>query len=292
MTPLNVAIVLMSGLFIIGYHKKWKVFKAWLIPVGMFFGGFVLNLAAPGNYVRAAETSGYNPIKAIMVSFYYCLDFVIDEWTTWPILVGSVFLSVLFWKMPGKCNFSFAYPGIVVLYGFCVISAMFTPPLFAVGNVEAPRIQALTFAMYILVHTLSLGYVIGWLKRKWERRDIRVQSEDNKFSINEGVCLIGLLVFFGGATLLTVIPDPHYFTFSSALTDLANGSAKAYGDAQKERIELYNSGEQDVAVEPLPAQPKLLYFSDIKPDPLDWENGALCRYYGMNSVRVEENASE
>ena len=59
-----------------------------------------------------------------------------------------------------------------------------------------------------------------------------------------------------------------------------------------QRMELYNSGEQDVVVQPLPAQPKLLYFSDIKSDPLDWENGGLCRYYGMNSVRVEEKATK
>ena len=71
------------------------------------------------------------------------------------------------------------------------------------------------------------------------------------------------------------------------MTDLANGSAKAYGDALKERIEIYRSGDKDAVVEPLTAQPQLLYFSDIKEDPEDWENRGLCRFYGIDSVRVE-----
>ena len=43
-----------------------------------------------------------------------------------------------------------------------------------------------------------------------------------------------------------------------------------------------------MVVEPLSARPALLYFSDIKPDPRDWENGGLCRFYGIDSVRVKE----
>ena len=85
-----------------------------------------------------------------------------------------------------------------------------------------------------------------------------------------------------------MIPEPHYFTASSAVTDLANGSARVYGTQRRERMELYLSGETDVVVEPLSARPALLYFSDIKPDPQDWENGGLCRFYGIDSVRVKE----
>ena len=84
-----------------------------------------------------------------------------------------------------------------------------------------------------------------------------------------------------------MIPEPHFFAFSSALTDISDGSVKAYGEALEERIEIYRSGEKDVVVEPLPAQPHLLYFSDIKKDPEYWENKGLCKFYGMDSVRVE-----
>ena len=69
------------------------------------------------------------------------------------------------------------------------------------------------------------------------------------------------------------------------MTDLLNGSAKVYGQALKERAELYNSGEKDIIVEALETEPKLLYFSDITDDTEDWQNRGLSRYYGLNSVR-------
>ena len=72
-------------------------------------------------------------------------------------------------------------------------------------------------------------------------------------------------------------------------TDLLNGSAAAYGDALKERMEIYRSGgEGIIEVESLPTQPVLLYFSDIKEDSEDWENKGLSRYYGFEGVVVRK----
>jgi hypothetical protein len=163
---------------------------------------------------------------------------------------------------------------------------MMTPPLFAVGSIEAARLQALTFTMYILVLTLCTGYVTGWCRKKLEGIRAAKGQEETGFSVNQIWCILCCLCFFALASIITVIPEPHYFTFSSALTDIANGSAKEYGDVLKARIEIYHSGEKDVTVSPLTAWPELLYFSDIKEDTEDWENRGLCRYYGIDSVRV------
>lgn len=280
LTALNVAVVLLAATGFISYQKKWKEYRAIVIPVVLFFLGFLLNIAAPGNWVRAEGASGMNPIKAVLVSFYYCLDYCLGKWLGWPIVILVIFLVPLFWHMAGKTEFPFRYPIAAVLFGYCLVSAMLTPSLFAVGNVDAARLQALTFTMYILVLTLCVGYVTGWARKKMERKG----SAD--FSANEIWCLLGCILFFGFASVLTVIPEPHYFVFSSAVTDIVNGNAKAYGDALKERMELYNSGEKNIEVRPLPCQPELLYFSDIKEDPEDWENKGICRFYGLESVKL------
>lgn len=288
MTALNGAVVLLVAIGFLTVQKKWSRYKGHIVPIGFFYLGFLLNVAAPGNWVRAEGASGMNPAKAVFISFYYCLDYCINEWSGWPVFLLALALIPLFFHMTGKTKFRFRYPIIVVLFGFCLVSAMMTPPLFAVGNMEAARLQALTYAMYILVLTLCVGYVTGWVRKKTElaaeKKEVQGQ---NCFSVNEIRCILCCLLVFAFASLITVIPEPHYFTFSSALTDLANGSAKAYGDALEERMEIYQSGEKDVVVEPLPAQPKLLYFSDIKEDPEDWENRGLCRFYGIDSVRIE-----
>ena len=288
MTALNGAVVLLVAIGFLTVQKKWSRYKGHIVPIGFFYLGFLLNVAAPGNWVRAEGASGMNPAKAVFISFYYCLDYCINEWSGWPVFLLALALIPLFFHMTGKTKFRFRYPIIVVLFGFCLVSAMMTPPLFAVGNMEAARLQALTYAMYILVLTLCVGYVTGWVRKKTElaaeKKEVQGQ---NCFSVNEIRCILCCLLVFAFASLITVLPEPHYFTFSSALTDLANGSAKAYGDALEERMEIYQSGEKDVVVEPLPAQPKLLYFSDIKEDPEDWENRGLCRFYGIDSVRIE-----
>lgn len=286
MTALNVAVVLLVVIGFLAFLKKWKKYKPLLIPIGMFYLGFILNVAAPGNWVRASGTSGMNPVKAVGVSFYYCLDYCMGKWSGWPVVIMVIALIPLFWHLTKETEFQFGYPLIVVFFGYCLVSAMMTPPLFAVGNIEAGRLQALTFSMYILVLTLCVGYVTGWIRKKIEKKC--GLSRISQFSPSQIWCLLGCIVFLGIGSTIMIIPDPHYYTFSSALTDIFSGSAKAYGDALEERATLYNSGECIVEVEALPSQPQLLYFSDIKSDTEDWENRGLCRFYGLEAVKVKE----
>lgn len=295
MTALNGAVVILAAAGFITFQKKWAEYKLLGIPMGFYYLGFILNVAAPGNWVRAEGASGLNPIKAVFVSFYYCLDYCISEWSGWPVILLVIVLIPLFWKMAENTRFQFAYPLVVVLFGYCLVSAMMTPPLFAVGNMEAARLQALTYTMYILVLTLCVGYVTGWARKKAEgiaerKQETQKGQIENKlgFSPNQIWCILGCLVFFALASAFMIIPEPHYFTFSSALTDIVSGSAREYGDALKERMIIYNSGEKNIVVEPLPTRPALLYFSDIKEDQEDWENRGLCRFYGIDSVRVKE----
>ena len=291
MTALNVAIVLVIAAGALAYKKKWKEYKAFALPMGMFFLGFLLNIAAPGNRVRGSSVSGVNPIKAVFVSFYYCLDYCISEWSGWPVALLILVLVPLFWNMARKTKFKFPCPIVIVLLGYCLVSAMMTPPVFALGNVEADRLKALTFTMYILVLTLCIGYVTGWVRKKTEKgNEEKKNAGESRFAVNEIWCLFSCLLFFAFASIVTVIPEPHYFTASSAMADLADGSARDYGNALKERMELYQSGGKNVVVEPLPCHPRLLYFSDIKEDPEDWENKALCRFYGMESVMVRKDS--
>lgn len=289
LTALNVAVILLVVIGFISYKRKWKEYRGFAFPIGMFFLGFLLNVAAPGNWVRAEGANGMNPVKAILVSFYYCLDYCLGEWLSWPVIVLVIILIPLFWHMAERTKFRFQYPVVVVFFGYCVVSAMMTPPLFAVGNIEAARLQALTFTMYILVFALCVGYVTGWARKRVEKNICIVKEtgvEREKFSVNEIWCIVSCILFVGFASVITVIPEPHYFSFSSAMTDLVNGNAQVYGEALEKRMEQYYSGEKNIIVEPLPCQPELLYFSDIKEDPEDWENRGICRFYGLESVKV------
>lgn len=290
LTALNVAIILLTAIGCITYQKKWKKYRVLAVPIGLFFLGFLLNVAAPGNWVRADSIEGMNPIKAVFVSLYYGLLLCLDQWLRWPIILMVILLIPLFWHMARRTAFAFRYPFIIVAFGYGVVSAMLTPALFAVGNIAAMRLQALTFAMFILVLTLCVGYVTGWARKRLEQgRQIKeAVAESTGFTRDEAGWLLGGLVFFTAASLIIAVPDPQYFAAASAMKDLISGDAKAYGDTLKARIEIYNSGEKNVEVNVLPACPELLYFDDIDGDPRNWKNQGVCRYYGIDSVTVKE----
>lgn len=283
-TALNVAIILSVALFYLLVTGKWRENKRIFFPICLFYLGFLCNIAAPGNWVRSESSHGMNPIKAIMVSLLYTLEYCFGEWMEWPILFMIIILIPFLWKLVKKTNYSFSYPIVIVLFGFGLVAAMMTPPLFAVGNVEAQRLQAITYTMYMLVLVLCETYIIGWFQKKFKL----IKNEGSRFSIDTIVFFLVCSLLFFVAAGLQVISEPHYFTVSSAMTDLLNGSARAYGESQKVRIQLYHSGELDIVVEPLKTMPVLLYFSDISEDSGDWQNRGLCKYYGLNSVRKEK----
>lgn len=283
MTMLNAAIVLLVMIGIMTYRKKWKEHLGLLFPIGSFFIGFVLAIIAPGNFVRAGAAAGMNPLKAIMVSLYGCLDLAVDEWTSWPLIVMVIAMVPLFWHIAEKSDFTFRYPVVVVFFGYGLVSAMLTPPLFALGNMEAGRIQAMLFFMYVLVLTLCVGYITGWAQKKYHPC-----SEINE---KAGIwCLLGCFAFLLFGSLITVIPEPHYYSATSAMTDLLNGSAGVYGAEQRGRTELYHDRSNDmVEVDDFSEKPSLLFFSDITADENDWTNKGVARFYDLETVVIKKD---
>ena len=283
MTMLNAAIVLLVMIGIMTYRQKWQEHLGLLLPIGTFFVGFVLAVIAPGNFARAGAAQGMNPIKAILVSLYGCLDLAVDEWTSWPLIVIVIAMVPLFWHIAEKSDFTFRYPVVVVLFGYGLVSAMLTPPLFALGNMEAGRIQAMLFFMYVLVLTLCVGYITGWAQKKYHPC-----SEINE---KAGIwCLLGCFAFLLFGSLITVIPEPHYYSATSAMTDLLNGSAGVYGAEQRGRTELYHDRNNDmVEVDDFSAKPSLLFFSDITADENDWTNKGVARFYDLETVVIKKD---
>lgn len=288
MTALNVAIVLLAAIGGIVYRGAGKRVGRLFIPMGLFYFGFLLNVAAPGNWVRAADAAGMGAVKAVLVSFYTCLDLAVSEWTTWPVLVLLIVAIPFFWHMAEKTEFQFPNPLLVCFFGYCLVSAMMTPPFFAVGNIGAGRLQALTYLMYILVLTLCVGYGTGWARKKVEQQ-ITLFSDVKRLPVVGSWCVFCCLVAFLAGSVLMVVPEPHYYTCTSAVADLVNGSAKTYGEEMQQRTKLYNSGSTGVIeVEPLSVHPTLLYFSDIQDEKNYWENLGLSRFYGLDGVVVKK----
>lgn len=285
MLMLNIAVVLLFVMGVISYQKKWKDAGCFIPSFAGFYLGMLLNIVAPGNFVRAQVSQGMNPIKAILISLHYGMERCVSLWTQWPVLLCFIVIAFLAWIMTANSRFEYSSPLLVVFLSYCLTSAMMTPPLFVKANVEAGRMQAITFFVYITFAVISIVYVVGWCRKKFDGYVNRNMEDTVSFSPNFKwflAFMAGVMIWGSG---LAIIPSPHYYTFSSALTDICNGNAKLYHDTLVERTELYySSKEKIVEVESLPVEPQLLFFSDISTDVNDWENQGVARYLGIEGV--------
>lgn len=286
MSSLNGAIVVLTTIGMITWQKEWKKYKLLLIPLVFYLASFVLSMAAPGDWVRMQYTTSMNPVKAVLVSLYYTFSRAVNEWTTWSVILLELMTIPFFWKLAKSIKFKVRYPILVIAFGYGVVSAMMTPPLFAVSSIEAGRIQGLVYWMYILVLTLCVGYAVAWGYQKLYgvTGDNEVLNK-NELSNNSCVFLLACIVFFAWGAGLTLLPDDHYFTMTSAITDMRNGKAQGFAEEMQERVELYENSETGIVeVYELENQPELLFFSDIKPDSSDWENNAVAKYFDLKEV--------
>lgn len=312
MTALTVAIVLVLAVFLLWKNGALGRQKVLLVPIACFFVGFLASCLAPGNSYRSEITQGMGAVKAILISLYYFFDYCVSDWTTWAVAAGFLLMVPFIWKMVGDTEFTFPYPLLVFLLGYGLTSANVTPPLYAIGNIGAGRLQAIFFIQYILLMGLCLIYGLGWLQKYLEGKGLgkrRIAETEENSAVEKkdtetgkqsdakvmcfsapafrGIVLLSLFIVFASALCIHV--DPYYYTSSSAMTDLLNGSARAYGEAYEARTKiLLDDTVKDVVFEKLPAEPQLLFFSDLTEDKDSWENKAVAKYYGKDSVVVKK----
>ncbi len=277
----SLCVSMFTVLFIIFVFVKKKD-KPLLIPALVNLLAFALSCFAPGNNVRGEAVNGFGPVKTIFISIYYVMDYCLDKWTTWAVLLLLVMAVPFMWKLADKCSLSFKYPIAVLFFGYAFVAANVAPPVFSLGNIEAGRLQALFFVQYILVLVLCEYYVIGWVKRILQRAG---DMDSSVLSRNLSGLFAVAAALFVVLAAMNVKPVPDYFTSSSALEDILNGHAAYFRKQNLERkAALLDDSVQDVVLDYYEYEPDLLYYMDITPDALDWTNKSMGRYYGKRSV--------
>lgn len=282
MTSLTGAMfTVLFGIAVFILKKDKKV----LIPCVINLIAFLLSIIAPGNSVRGSIINGFGPVKTVLISIYYVLDYCMDKWTTWAVLLLLLMMVPFMWKMAKECPLSFKYPVQVLFAAYTFAAANVAPPIYSLANIGAGRLQATFFFQYILLVVLSLFYVIGWIRTKVEKTG----KMEDEMSLNLGkgfgaffAVVAALFIVFSG---FTVIPDPDYFSSTCALEDMMNGHAQRFRQQNLERrAVLRDESVSDVVLDYYEYEPDLLFYADITTDPKDWTNNSVARYYGKNSV--------
>ncbi|MDY2949404.1 MAG: hypothetical protein SOS94_05750, partial [Lachnospiraceae bacterium] len=167
------------------------------------------------------------------------------------------------------------------------------PALYAQGNMDAGRIQSTFWLHAVLVLLLLEWYLVGGLYRRFskEQNASAVSCLQNASAVSclrngAGGFVRAILLFFIVFSLLAVKGNPDFYTGTSAVSELLDGSAAQYGRENEERLRiLKNPREQDAVLPRYTVQPNLLYFEDVSEDPDDWINQKMSEYYGKNSIR-------
>ncbi len=301
-TALQAEIVL-ALLLAFAYGKKRGKTLYVLLPFLTSTAGFLCNILAPGNAVRASLDTdvGYSAVPAVILSFYYAAVFMIGWTNVFVLFIWSALLPVL-WQIGKKSERSFAHPVWVTAGAFCVLSAMFTPTLYAVGMVGLSRVDNIIQMVYYLCLFFVTAYWLGWLShrgsgkeavregRSVSQKDIAEASAGNAFGLFLEKAGNGMTVFFILLVLFvwTLTANKNTYTGISALRSLANGDAAVYYEEAMERYALYmDETVTDVVVKPFSARPALFDFEDLTPNEDNWLNLAVSGYYHKDSVRRE-----
>ncbi len=292
-TALIAAVLFVTALVLLAAAGQKRKVVRLLVPFLFFAVAFLVNMLAPGNAVRQEEMlMRPGVVKSVFLSFYYCTDYLLHTWFQWTHLLFLLVIVPFLWeavKAVGK-RFSYPAPLLVTAYSYCILSAMFTPSLFATGVPGGGRVFNIIFLDSMLFLAGNLFYCMGWMFRKWqawyggaaEGKENGVSCLERKETLQY---LAGLLLFTVLIGAMYAKADPDYFTGTSAIRSLVSGEAADYGEETKERERLVREAKTDEIILPrLRTQPYLLFFSDIEEDPGDWRNKSMARYYQKDAV--------
>lgn len=276
-TGLQAQIILIL-LLLYSFQKKRKNSVYVLIPLVCFTVGFLVNIVAPGNMVRSGTSSkGYSAVISIIASFYYTVIYI-GRWTS--IMVVLVWFSSvpIMWRAVQKSQRKFAYPVLVTLGVFCLIAAMFTPSLYAIGQVGQERINNIIQMVYYLGLFSVTTYWFGWLTH---RKKSKVFS--NLFEKYGNVLALGCMVIFISVWIFTA--DKNTYAGISALRSLVKGDAEVFYEEEMERYEMYTDEDRkDVVVKTHSVRPYVFDSRDVSWDVNNWINVTMAHYYHKNSI--------
>ena len=301
LTALELAIITVLILFIC-FMVKMGVFKqnvSWgniWIPAVTNLVGFACSCFTPGNLVRSAETAHIGAVRSVILSIYSTFDMMINDMSRWELWVALILLVPVFWTMSGGMKAKLQHPFMFVLYSFLLVSSNMTPPFFAVGNIGAGRLKALGWMEYVVMAIMTVFYLTVWFRQYLEDKIGVSEGENTDGDVMSGVripvtssfiiavCIAFLFLGSG----LSVIPEHDYYSGTSALFAIMDGSVATYKRETQQRLVILRDDRiMDAELMEYSVHPEMLFYWDVTPDKNAWVNQATAIYYNKDSVRLK-----
>ena len=252
-----------------------------ILPVLVLLAAFAVSIAAPGNANRQETVfGGAGVVRSVLLSFRCGLRYPL-QWLSLPLFGTLLFLLPILCRAAAEADFAFRFPALVSAFSYCFLSAMFCPPIYAMGNTGDLRLINIIYFTFVLLLVLNLFYWLGWAAKKGLLR------------LNMGLKPLAVLLLTTalGLSFGAWAVTGHSITSLGAIGLMRSGEAQAFRACAERRLKvLEDDSIRDAALEPFPSQPYLLYFDDISEDPENWINICMSIYYDKDSLRIEPPA--
>lgn len=277
-TALQVGLVILSiiALCIILKNKRGLL----LLPATVFYAvGLYFNMASPGNAKRMVHFEGMmlSPVEAILRSFQSAFTYF-DDFTGLMTLAIVIFMIPIILKIVSKVNFEFKYPGLVLLWSFCLYATGFTPTLYTMGHTLLGRATNMAKVTFQILLFINLAYFIGWLYRVWkEKKGVTLNW---KSTWCHYIIVVMLMV-----AIFAVEPNKggKYAPYC-AYYFIHTGEAYNYHQEYLQRVEICEGEGADVVVSPYVFKPWVLCLGDLSEDPNYEPNKFMAQFFYKNSI--------
>ena len=239
--------------------------------------GLVINVVAPGNWVRASVNSGsMNPFKAIIMSFVYCFR-TIKMWINFPVIGLIICLIPLAYMMVRKSQCKFRFPFIAIFFMVGIHSAQMTPPLFILSGIGDTREQAMLYFSLFILMAGCIVYFVGWLNAKWgDKLEVVGKYSAHLFAI--GLCITVIGIFASG-----ISTSNDY----KICEDIFSGHAAEYARQYDSIIEQLEGEDNVCYVKDIEQSINSLDKFNFNKDPEYWVNQGMAKYFGKEKVILD-----
>jgi len=256
------------------YKKQNKV--EMLIVFILFSTGFIINMIAPGNKVRAANNIGMKPLQAIGYALMAGL-FYFKNWTVFP---GALFLlavAPVTYSVAKRAPFTFKLPVIVIILLFGLFCAQITPPYYAMGSPGAGRQIDIYYYSYFLMVWGIMFYCFGWLIHNRELSDGVKKLNTKRIAVGYGL-VVTLAIVVGCALHI------REATTLQTASSLLSGEAQQYGREMDEAFQVLDSESEICYLADIDEKPSFFNRFGLSPDENNWVNTSMAEYFHHEKI--------
>lgn len=286
-TGLSTALVFCLLTVMLFAKKQAHRFYILMITV-VYLTAFAINIAAPGNAIRAQDP-GYHlnsPMMAVLLTIWHNI-ILLYAWTNLKMWLILVIAAPFLWKIAGAVTenwkFTFRLPVIATVFLFGIYASQLAPITYVDNSFGPKRMNDMIWCGYVLWIFSVEGYWLGWFRYRYaeQKRFVKIKSY---LAGCFGMIQICCLALWCGLVLMTNVKDSSTYKATGALV---TGKAQKYGEENEERLKiLHDPNIKDVYFYPIQYKVDPIYNVDISADNQDNANVSMAEFYNKNSVNL------